>query len=173
MTDLQEVTGVDSPSQDRTQDEWKNQLAQWRLSFERANRCNRDLMQYAAATAALLGIGAGSGGLAMLAKSVERPVQQAASQSPPMPTASLPPTVPTAMPTTVATAQAWAEPVLSAVIVVCIAGAILLILGLAYTFLQRLRAEREADDHLDKLVRAKPENFLPKAPEASAPSAHA
>ncbi len=118
---------------------WVPELRAWKLSLERAERANRNLLQDAAGIAALLGIQAGSGGVFALAQAV-----------------------------TVAKEGASFVPD-DIMRVLLIAGAVgaALSLGLAVllvrAFWARHRAEAEADEHLAKLIEAKPDHFLPSA----------
>jgi hypothetical protein len=114
---------------------WVAELGAWRLSLDSANRYNRNLLQFAAGLAALLGIGGGTGGMVALANAVRRPEGQL----------MIPP-----------------ELVVGFLLAfVGIAG--ILLAGVVIAFLGRWRAEAAASGHLKKLIPLNPDHFLPKA----------
>src|SRR5207248_652263 len=57
-------------------------LQGWRLAQEAASRSNRNLLQYGAGIAAILGIAAGSGGILAVANSLQKAQQGASAQLP-------------------------------------------------------------------------------------------
>ncbi len=114
---------------------WVSDLCEWRVLSDDATRLNRNLIQYAASIGALLGIGAGSGGIFALADAVS----SAGSQ-----------TLPSAI-----------------VAFVGASGVFIFVFGVGLLFLLvrafrgRTRIEREADEHLRRLIYQKPDQFLP------------
>ena len=109
-------------------------LQGWQIAKERAGRANRDLLQFAAGITAVLGIVAGSGGIFAVATAVT-------------------PTDGT---------QLFSIDLLKMLMVVGFALALVLTLMLAGAFQKRRQAERAIDDHLTRLIRLRPDAFLPK-----------
>ena len=112
-------------------------LQGWHRSKERARRFNRNLLQYAAALAALLGIGGGSGAVAAVGISVSKLSGNQAL---------------------------WV--LIIAIVVAAIVAliAVALIYYLIRAFRLRLEAEVSANDFLDRLIERDPERFLPPPP---------
>jgi len=119
--------------------QWVAELLAWKLGVERAGRHNRNLLQYGASMAALLGISAGGGGILALAKAVT--LTQGDNAGHLLPEDGLRFVV--------------------ALGVLGLAGAVVLGVLLYRAFRDRARAEAEADAHLSKLVQLRPEGFLP------------
>jgi len=122
-----------------TVESWVPELQAWKLSLERAERANRNLLQDAAGIAALLGIQAGSGGVFALAQAVTVSKDKV---------------------------QFVPDDFMRVLLIAAAVGAALS-LGLAVllvrAFWARHRAEADADEHLAKLIEAKPDHFLPSA----------
>ncbi len=108
------------------------ELQHWRLAREKAARHNRNLLQYGAGLAAVLGISAGGGGMIAVANSLGQ-----ANTGP---------------------LNAIMGSILLASILV---GLVLLVLLLG-TFRSRQAAERESDEYLGKLIELVPSWFQPK-----------
>ena len=123
-----------------TVESWVPELQAWKLSLEHAERANRNLLQDAAGIAALLGIQAGSGGVFALAQAVTVAKDGATTFVP--------------------------DDIMRVLLIAAAVGAALS-LGLAVllvrAFWARHRAEADADEHLAKLIEAKPDHFLPSA----------
>ena len=115
-------------------DEMITELRAWHRARETAARCNRNLLQYGAAFAAILGIEAGSGGVFALANALTQGVAL----------------------------QAWVVAIVLAVSAVGVVFAIVLAILLVQAYGQRREAERRADDYLERLIARTPERFLPK-----------
>jgi hypothetical protein len=110
-------------------------LQGWQIAKERASRANRNLLQYAAGIAAVLGIEAGSGGIFAIAAAVTQPDAG-----------------PGLFPTDL----------LKLLMAVGFALAVILGLMLAGAFQQRRREERTMDQYLATLIAIRPDAFLPK-----------
>ena len=111
---------------------WHVELSGWRVALGQAERANRNLLQYAGAFAALLGIGAGSGGVFAMAKAINEG------------------------------GQLVPEWILSAAFAVAAVCAIVLVCLLWSAYRTRRRAERHADEHFKRLIERRPELFLPR-----------
>jgi hypothetical protein len=109
-------------------------LQGWQIAKERAGRANRDLLQFAAAITAVLGIVAGSGGIFAVA------------------TAAAPPDAD----------QLFSLDVLKIFMTVGFALAFVLGLMLVAAYQRRRRFERTMDDYLTRLIGLRPDAFLPK-----------
>jgi hypothetical protein len=113
------------------------ELQGWHTAREAAGRYHRNLLQYAGGIAAVLGIGAGSGGVFAVAGSLARANDE--SQSLPY----------------------WAAIVLMVVAGIAALASVFLMALLIHAFRQRRRAEATADSHLAELIGLRPERFLP------------
>jgi hypothetical protein len=112
-------------------------LRNWHRATEAADRSNRDLLQYGAGIAALLGISAGSGGVFAVAQSLNN----ADTGGSPW----------------------WALTILVGVLIIAfVAGAVMAGL-LVQSYGRRESAERDADEALAELIALGPEHFWPKA----------
>jgi hypothetical protein len=111
---------------------WETELSGWRVALSQAERANRNVLQYAAAFAALLGISAGSGGVFAMAKAINENGQLVPE---------------------------WALSGAFAVAAIC---AIVLVCLLWSAYRTRRRAERHADEHFRRLIERRPELFLPR-----------
>ena|SRR5437763_15423594 len=109
-------------------------LQGWQIAKERANRANRDLLQFAAGITAVLGIVAGSGGIFAVATAVT-PTQGA---------------------------QLFSIDVLKTLMAVGFALAAVLALMLVGSFQKRRREEHTMDEFLTSLIALRPDAFLPK-----------
>lgn len=118
---------------DASEQIWRTRLGSWRLSVERANRHNRNVLQYGAAIAALFGIGAGSGGVLALAKAVK--------------------------PGSDALIPDWL--LFVALLLAAVVGIGLAVL-LYKAFRGRVQAERDADRLLGEFIEVAPKDLLPK-----------
>jgi hypothetical protein len=114
-----------------SEDELVQHLQSWHESRNKAIRRNRNLLQYAAGVAALLGISAGSGGIFALADAVNVNGSEVGILN----------------------------AVLILVIVASIGLAAVLMVLLVQAFFGRLRSEAEADRHLRQLIELKPDLF--------------
>jgi hypothetical protein len=113
---------------------WVFELSAWRVARQQARRANRNLLQYAGSFAALIGIGAGTGGVFAMAKAVNKSTE----------TQIVP---------------GWA---LMAALVVASIFAVGLLLLIWSAYRTRRTAERHADEHLRHLISIRPHHFLPK-----------
>ncbi len=113
-------------------------LQGWHRAKEEARRYNRNLLQYAAGIAAVLGIGAGSGGLFAVAGALIRTEETSRS---------LPD---------------WAFVIL--VIAGSVVGvlSIILLAFLGIAFFRRRKAEQDADGYLARLIEVDPDRFWSK-----------
>lgn len=109
-------------------------LQGWQIAKERAGQANRDLLQYAAGITAVLGIVAGSGGIFAVATAVT-------------------PTDGT---------QLFSIDLLKMLMIVGFALAAVLALMLVGAFRKRRQSERAMEDYLTRLIRLRPDAFLPK-----------
>ena len=112
---------------------WETELSGWRVALAQAERANRNLIQYAGAFAALLGISAGSGGVFAMAKAINE------------------------------NGQLIPDGVLSAAFAIAAICAIVLVCLLWSAYRTRRRAERHADEHFRRLIERRPELFLPRS----------
>jgi len=119
-----------------TPERWVQDLEDWHLAREEANRYNRNLLQYGAAVAAVFGIGAGSGSVLALANAQTEEGENMA--------------------------LLWGAIGLAGAVLVF---SVILAFLLVAAFQQRRSAERRADESHRKLVRHAPERFLPKQEE--------
>ena len=119
-----------------TPEQWVQDLEEWHLAREEANRYNRNLLQYGAAVAAVFGIGAGSGSVLALASAQNDQGETSA--------------------------LLWGGGGLAGALLVF---SVILAFLLVHAFRQRRSAERRADEYHRKLVRHAPERFLPKQEE--------
>ena len=118
-----------------------HELQAWHLAREAASRCNRNLLQYAAGLAAVLGISAGGGGMIAVANSLgatRLPVGDGSESL-----------------VSMDTLIGWI------VVATIVVGLVLLIL-LILTFRERQASEHQTDDHLKKLIALAPRWFEPK-----------
>lgn len=113
---------------------WHVELSGWRVALGQAERANRNLLQYAGAFAALLGIGAGSGGVFAMAKAINK-----SEDGQLVPEWAL--------------SGAFAVAAITACVLVCLVWA---------EYRSRRRAERHADEHFRRLIEKRPELFLPR-----------
>jgi hypothetical protein len=111
---------------------WETELSNWRVALAQAERANRNLLQYAGAFAAVLGISAGSGGVFAMAKAINQD------------------------------GQLVPEWILSAAFAVAAICAIVLVCLLWSAYRSRRRAEWHADEHFKRLIERRPELFLPR-----------
>lgn len=118
----------------------KEALRDWRLAREAADRANRNVLQYAAGLAAVLGIGGGTGGLVAVANSLRS--QPAASPA----TEVLP----------------WLAAWIGGVLVLATLVGLALFIVLIRTYLRRQEWEHKADEHLRRLIVDVPGWFRPK-----------
>jgi hypothetical protein len=132
---------VDAIAEVAIRRQWVTELAAWKLAVERAGRYNRNLLQYGASIAAFLGISAGGGGILALAKAVTMTQGEKAGQL----------------------LSVEALQIVIALGVVGLIGAAVLCFLLYRAFRARSSAEADADEHLETLVRLRPENFVPSA----------
>jgi hypothetical protein len=112
-------------------------LRAWRKATDVAERSNRDLLQYGAGIAALLGISAGSSGVFSVAESL----QGAESGGSPW----------------------WALAILAIVLVVAFVASGVMAALLVQAYSRRESAEGDADAALSELIGLDPEHFWPKA----------
>ncbi len=119
---------------DRAGPEIVRALQGWQIAKERANRANRDLLQFAAGITAVLGIVAGSGGIFAVASSAA---------------------------TTTGT-QLFPLDLLKILMGIGFALSVVLGIMLVGAFQRRHREERTMDDYLTKLISLRPDAFLPK-----------
>ena len=115
--------------------EMVKELQRWHLAREAASRHNRDLLQYGAAFAAVLGIEAGSGGILAVATALTSDGDS--------------------LPTEVGA-------ILLAVLAIGVVFAVVSGALLIGAFRRRRAAERRADNSLENLIGHAPERFLPK-----------
>lgn len=113
---------------------WVVELSGWRVARQAARRANRNLLQYAASFAALIGIGAGAGGVFAMAEAVNK---------------------------STATQVVPGIALLAALLIASVF-AIGLLLLIASAYRNRRAAERRADEHLRRLISARPHHFMPK-----------
>jgi hypothetical protein len=113
---------------------WEVELSGWRVALAQAERANRNLIQYAAAFAAVLGIGAGSGGVFAMAKAINKSGD----------------------------GQLVPDWVLTGAFIVAAVTAVVLVCLLWSAYRNRRRAERSADQHYGGLIQKRPELFLPR-----------
>ena len=112
-------------------------LQAWRKATDVAERSNRDLLQYGAGIAALLGISAGSGGVFAVAESLHG----AETGGSPW----------------------WALAILVVVLVIAFVASAVMAGLLVQAYNRRESAERAADAALLELIGLGPEHFWPKA----------
>jgi hypothetical protein len=112
-------------------------LQGYQLAKEQASRCNRNLLQYGAAIATILGISAGSGSIFALAESVGQTEG----------TGGLP---------------SWAVGMLVGELMIVGLLMLVLLTVLYRTFSKRDQAEREADNYLSTLIALGPDRYWPK-----------
>lgn len=124
---------------DERREETVRELEGWHLAREAAQRWNRNLLQYGAGVAAVLGLAAGSGGVFAIASSL------------------------VGLQDTSASLPGWAVGVLGGVTVVASAVFVILMSLLIASYFQRRKAEGAADSHLTKLIGLAPERFIPRA----------
>ncbi len=114
-------------------------LQGWHRAKDQATRYNRNLLQYAAAIAAVLGIGAGGGGIIAVAGALSQIDE--GSQS----------------------VADWAKWILVVVAIVVSTASVILVSLLVRAFRLRRAAEYLADEHLAKLIDLQPDHFFPEA----------
>ena len=112
-------------------------LAAWQTAKEETARHNRNLLQYAAFIAALVGIGSGSGGVFAIAAALSGDDDK-----------NLP---------------EWVATVAIVAGVIIVSGSLVLLAFMICAFVRRRAAERDVDKNLEELVRLVPDRFLPKA----------
>ncbi|MEX1252731.1 MAG: hypothetical protein WEE64_00170 [Dehalococcoidia bacterium] len=115
-------------------DDTVTELRAWHCAREQAARHNRNLLQYAAGIATVLGITAGSSSVFAIAGSLQS-----------------------------ADVSGWYETILGVVVFISVIALMVLGTMLFRTFGARRDAEREVDTHLAFLVGRWPDRFLPKA----------
>ena len=115
----------------------RSDLRGYHLAREEATRHNRNLLQYGAAIATALGIGAGSGSIFALADSVAKTQDSAVS---------LPD---------------WAVALLAGLVAILALAVVVLLFLLYGTFMLRRRAEQDMDTHLSRLIDADPARYWP------------
>ena len=112
-------------------------LQNWHAATDAASRGNRNLLQYAAGIAALLGISAGSGGVFAVAESLNKSSQ---GNSP-----------------------WWAIAILVGVAAFAGTAGIVMLFFLLRAYVLRRTSENEADGYLRELIGMDPDRFWPKA----------
>lgn len=121
-------------------------LQGWHLARQRAKRYNRNLLQYGAGLAAVLGINAGTGGMLKLADSLEIRSARASGDAISEPARQV----------------LWDLTSLAGWIVAITAvAAVLLLILLIAAFRERQRAERQADGYVPRLIATAPQWFRP------------
>lgn len=125
----EQLTGTTTAQTNGQRAQLVSALQAWQKARDAANRYNRNLLQYAASIAAVLGIGAGSGGIFAVADSLPEAQGDIAVIG---------------LVASVAVAGGIAAPIL------------LLLVG---TFWKRGRAERDAASRMDELIAINPERF--------------
>ena len=106
-------------------------LQGWHLAREKANRRNRNMLQYAAGVAALVGVGSGTGGINQVAKALSAQKD-------------------------VVVDLGWMQ----SLAFFEVAGAVALIVPLVFAYLQRRAAEQDMERHLARLIALVPSRFL-------------
>jgi hypothetical protein len=114
-------------------------LQRYQLAKEQATRSNRNLLQFGAAIATFLAIGAGSGSVLALADSVAARENESLS---------LP---------------SWAIAALVAEVIAIVLVVLFLSLLLFEAFSLRREAERQADEHLKALISEDPDRYWPQS----------
>jgi hypothetical protein len=130
--------GAVSKATERDWTQLSAELRGWHLAKEAASRHNRNLLQYGAGIAAVLGIEAGSGGVFAIANGLTK--VGGASASLPW----------------------WTWVILGGVSIVAGTTFAILVGFLVRAFLLRRAAEQKADDHLAKVIALAPDRFLPR-----------
>lgn len=125
----EQLTGTTTAQTNGQRAQLVSALQAWQKARDAANRYNRNLLQYAASIAAVLGIGAGSGGIFAVADSLPEAQGDIAVIG---------------LVASVAVAGGIAAPIL------------LLLVG---TFWKRGRAERDAASRMDDLIAIDPKRF--------------
>jgi hypothetical protein len=118
-----------------------HELQAWRLAREAATRCNRNLLQYAAGLAAVLGISAGGGGMIAVANSL------GAARSPAGDAGAL---------------GLSMDVVIGWIVFATIFVGLALLILLIVSFKERRAAERKTAEHLEKLIALAPQWFEPR-----------
>jgi len=112
-------------------------LQNWHVATDAASRRNRNLLQYAAGIAALLGISAGSGGVFAVAESLQS--------------------------TSRGGSPWWAVAILAGVAAFAAVAGLVMLFFLLKAYVQRRSAEDEADGYLRELIGMDPDRFWPKS----------
>ena len=110
-------------------------LQNWHMASDAASRSNRNLLQYAAGIAALLGISAGSGGVFAVAESLQS--------------------------TSRGGSPWWAAAILAGVAAFAAVAGLVMLFFLLKAYVQRRSAEDEADRYLRELIEMDPDRFWP------------
>jgi hypothetical protein len=113
------------------------ELQTWRLARESASRCNRNLLQYAAGLAAVLGISAGGGGMIAVASALQTKLGED-------------------------TGLLQLDTLVGSMVVATILTGLVLLVLLVGTFRHRQAAERLSDEHLTRLIALAPQWFQPR-----------
>jgi hypothetical protein len=121
-------------------------LRGWYLARQAATRYNRNLLQYGAGLAAVIGINAGTGGMLALADSLALRTAVASGETVTNP----------------AQRPMWefSSPAAWMVVLTSVAAVVLLLL-LVRSYRDRQRAERSAEAHAERLIAVNPQWFRP------------